>query len=64
MLKKAEYRIVVGSIMILYCMVVTALDGFDTYNINEAIIMTLIATGSTLLGIGIIKNHKSFNDNV
>ena len=62
MIKKPEYRIIIATIILIYCMIVTALDGLEWYNVNQTIIVSLVGFSSALLTAGIIKQHKSFTN--
>ena len=59
MIVKAEYRIIMGTIS-LSCGIVSAmLSGFNFYNPEPSVIWALISLGSTLVGIGLVKEFKS-----
>ena len=58
----ASHRVKMATIILIYSMIVTLLDGFSFFSVNEGIVITLIGFASTLLSIGIIKQHKSFKN--
>lgn len=60
-LASPEYRIRMATILLVFAMIVTILDGFKWFTVNDGIVITLIGFASGLLSVGIIKQHKNFN---
>lgn len=55
---------VVGAVIVAYCLVLTTLDGFGWYSVNESLVISFIGIGAALLGLDSItdiwkKDEKS-----
>lgn len=42
---------VAGAVIVGYCLVLTTLDGFDYYSVNESLVISFMGIGATLLGL-------------
>jgi len=62
-IESPKYRIVMATIILVFSMVVTILDGFAFFSVNDGIVITMIGFASGLLSIGIIKNYKKGGEN-
>jgi len=59
MIVSAKYRIIMGTIPLMTAVTMAALGGFEWYNPDSANVLALIGLGSTLIGLGLVKEIKS-----
>jgi hypothetical protein len=56
--ERGVYRRGLGILSILVGVAIAILSGFNFYNVEYPVIGVVLATGTTLLGIGLIKDTK------
>jgi hypothetical protein len=57
-LVSANYRITMGTISLSFGIVSQVLSGFNWYNPDSSGIWALLTLGSTLIGIGLVKEFR------